>query len=120
MVMTITMALSRAINPSQNDANMIGVTDTSVLSNVEEDLIFSQLADRYNDDSMFNTSLLDNSSMECTTSYQTTINNDTIYTQSREENNILSNTQYTETKIIQNWQIYLEKEYFPETGWYNF
>ena len=102
MVMTITMALSRAINPSQNDANMIGVTDTSVLSDIEEDLTFSQLIDRYNYDSMFSTSLLDNSSMEYTRSYETTINNDTIYTQFREDNDILFNTQNTKSKITQN------------------
>ena len=57
---------------SKEDANITAL-DSNALSDDEEDLTFSQLINRYNDDSMFSTSLLDNSSFENSSSYQSNI-----------------------------------------------
>ena len=106
---------SPAKESSQEDANITHL-DPNVLSDDEEDQIFSQLINRYNDDSMFSTSLLDNSSFENTSSYQSNIDDDTIYTQSRDNNN-MAETENTDSTITQNLRTYLEKECFPETEW---
>ena len=79
---TMTTTSSPAKETSQEDANITAI-DPNVLSDVEEDLTFFQFINRYSDDSMFSTSLLDNSSFENTPSYQSTVDDDTIYTQSR-------------------------------------
>ena len=75
---TMTMTLSIAKESSQEDA-IITAVDTNILSDIEEDLAFFQLINRYNDDSMFNASLMEDSSFENTLSYQSTIGDDTIY-----------------------------------------
>ena len=89
---------SPAKESSQEDANITHL-DPNVLSDDEEDQIFSQLINRYNDDSMFSTSLLDNSSFENTSSYQSNIDDDTIYTQSRDNNN-MAETENTDSTIL--------------------
>ena len=59
------MATTPSLNTesSKEDANITAL-ESSALSDDEEDFTFSQLISRYNDDSMFSTSFLDNSSIE--------------------------------------------------------
>ena len=100
---------------SQEDTHVtLQVSD--ILSDEEEDLTFSQLISRYNDASMFTSSMLDDSSFEDTSSYHSNINDDHIYTQGRDDINMAGDGN-TETKITQNLRTYLEKECFPETEW---
>ena len=84
---TMTTTSSAPRESSQNDTNITG-PDLDVLSDIEEDLTFSQLINRCNDDSMFSTSLLDDSNFEDTPSYQSTIEDDTTCTHSLENNHV--------------------------------
>ena len=45
-------------NDNNNDNNNINIAD--ILSDIEEDLTFSQIITKYNDDSMFNSSMFGN------------------------------------------------------------
>ena len=81
-----------------------------------QDLTFSQLITRYNDDSMFSASFPDNSSFDNSSIYQSNFEDDTNYTQNRDDNNVAI-TESTEPMIIQNLRTYLEKECFSKTEW---
>ena len=107
---------SSSTNESSQEDTHVTLQVSDVLSDEEEDLTFSQLISRYNDASMFTSSMLDDSSFENTSSYHSNINDDQIYTQDRDDINMTVDGN-TETKITQNLRSYLEKECFPETEW---
>ena len=111
--MATTPSLSK--DSSKGDASVIPL-DSNTLSDDEEDLTFSQLITRYNDDSMFSTSFPDDSSFDNNSIYQSNLEDDTNYTQNRDDNNVAI-TDSNEPMIVQNLRTYLEKECFPKTEW---
>ena len=111
--MTMTSSASREFH--QNDTSTTGA-EPNDLSDIEEDLTFSQLINRYNNDSMFSTSLNDDSSFEDSPNYQSTVEDDSTCTNSLDDNHVGS-TDNNDTRITQNLRLYLEKECFPETEW---
>ena len=83
------MISSQETNLTPEDINM-SITDTFNLSDIEDNLTFSQLIEKYNDDSMFNTTLLDDSRIEPTRTSLCTNENGAIFTRQRTDYNTLS------------------------------
>ena len=97
--MTTTSSLGKG---SSQEAVNVSPLESNVTSDIEEDLTFSQLINRYNDDSMFSTSLLDDSSCKITQSYQAPTDDDNIFTHSIDDNDmgLTENTHiYTHTHV---------------------
>ena len=108
--------LSSSSKETSQEETHVTLQDTDVLSDDEEDLTFSQLINRYNEDSMFSNSPLDDSTFENLSSFQSNIDDESIYTEPRDDNTVVA-TENNDSKRTQDLRTYLEKECFPQTDW---
>ena len=105
-------------NEDENvDNDHINIPD--ILSDIEEDMTFSQIINKYNDDSMFNSSIFNDSINPDTQSLKSSNDDETDCTPTRLENDISEVTNNMDPKNTQNLRCFLEKECFPETQWSN-
>ena len=104
-------------NDNDNDNDNINIPD--VLSDIEEDMTFSQIINKYNEDLMFNSSMLDDNTNADTHSLKSISDDDTDSTQTRPDTSSSLLNSNTDPKNTQNLRCYLEKECFPETEWSN-
>ena len=104
-------------NGNHKDNDNINILDN--LSDIEEDLTFSQLINKYNEDSMFNSPMLGDSNNQDTHSLKSTSDDETDYTPIGLDNNTSEVNTNTDPKNTQNLRCYLEKECFPDTEWSN-
>ena len=112
-------SLGSSIENKDNDHENINLNIPDVLSDIEEDMTFYQIINKYNEDSMFNSSMLDYTTNADTHSSQSTSDDDTDSTQSRPDTNSSLLNNNTDSKNTENLRCYLEKECFPETEWSN-
>ena len=110
-------SLNGCVQEKDNDNDDINVPD--ILSDIEEDLTFSQIIDKYHEDSIFSSSLLGDSSNADTHSLKSASEDDTGSTHTSTDSNISVITNNPDPKNTQNLRCYLEKECFPETEWSN-
>ena len=110
-----TMASSPTTS-SQDDDNEFTVIDSN--GNVES-LTFSQLIENYHDDSMFNESDADCSSVESVTIQSHNNDDATIVDESQSQFEDITIDENSDSRSTQNLRNYLEKECFMETEWSN-
>ena len=110
-----TMASSPTTS-SQGDDNEFTVIDSN--GNVES-LTFSQLIENYHDDSMFNESDADCSSVESVTIQSHNNDDATIVDESQSQFEDITIDENSDSRSTQNLRNYLEKECFMETEWSN-
>ena len=101
-------ASSEETNLQPEESN-ISITVKGILTSIEEILTFTQLIDKYNEDSMFNTLLLDDSSMVSAPTCLSTNNDDAMLTHPPTANYTLSITENIDSRITQNSRTYLER-----------
>ena len=95
-------------NDNDNDNNNNNINIPDILSDIEEDLTFSQIINKYNDDSMFNSSMFGDNTNPDTHSLKSASEDDTGFTHTTPDNNISVTTNNTDPKNTQNLRCYLE------------
>ena len=97
----------------------ISIVDINKFSDIQENLTFSQSVDKNNENSMINTSLLDDRSMEPVPIGLSKSGKNKNITHPTTDVIALPTPENTDPRNTESLRIYLEKECFPDSEWSN-